>query len=183
MDLKKFEFASSILLFWVKNSIEIDERFVILNKKHTVFFDLIPFGDNNQSIPVGSISSKNLNTKYNPKTMLIGLAITVLTFWTIIGFFIGIAVIGSGIVTTITINENGGVKNRIRVPFYQKKLAKEAADYIQEAILNRQEQTDNRKNAREASARAREDAEKARLAAEQHNAALLEALNKNNQDN
>lgn len=185
MDSKTFNFSTSFLFFWIKGSFVVDNRTIKTTSRNTIFFGLIPMGSNNKTFQLSNIDSSEISTSYNLKGMLIGILITVTLFWTVIGLIVGVCMFLSSINTAIVIT-TGGSSVGFFVPFYNKKVIREANDYINEMLVDVAEQHDNRKNMREQTARQEEEAkareERQAAQAQAQNDALLEALKNNNKE-
>ena len=146
--MKKTSFSTSLLFFWIKGAVEVDNRFVKTNLSNTIL-GFIPAGKDEQSIPLKNISGSMLSSKYNIKAMIIGLILIFIglgslgesfigaLFWLIIG--IGIA--GSGIQTVLNI-EKSGSPHYISVPFFEKAKILELNQYINTALAEDTDKTD-----------------------------------------
>ncbi|HFR4221612.1 MULTISPECIES: hypothetical protein [Bacillus] len=141
-------FSTSLLFFWIKGTVEVDNRFVKTKLSNTIL-GFIPAGKDEQSIPLKNISGSTLSSKYNLKAIIIGLFFILFGFssigdsifagliWLIIGF--GIA--GSGIQTILNI-EKSGTPYYISVPFFEKEKIKELNQYIHTALAEDTDKTD-----------------------------------------
>lgn len=146
--MKNISFSTSLLFFWVKGAVEVDNRFVKTNLSNTIL-GFIPAGKDEQSIPLKNISGSMLSSKYNIKAIIIGLIFIFLGFssmgqsfiggliWLIIGIGIG----GSGIQTILNI-EKSGTPYYISVPFFEKAKMKELNQYIHAALAEDTDKTD-----------------------------------------
>ncbi len=61
--MKGLEFSTSLLFFWIKGRVDVDNRFVKTNLSNTLF-GFIPAGKDQQNIPLKNISGAMLSTKY-----------------------------------------------------------------------------------------------------------------------
>ncbi|MEQ6356685.1 hypothetical protein ABNX05_18835 [Lysinibacillus sp. M3] len=146
--MKKIIFSTSLLFFWVKGAVEIDNRFVKTNLSNTIL-GFIPAGKDEQNIPLKNISGSMLSSKYNVKAIIIGLFIISLGFSSIgesfIGglfwLIIGIGIAGSGIQTILSI-EKSGTPYYISVPFFEKAKVQELNQYIHTALAEDTDKTD-----------------------------------------
>lgn len=62
--MKEFEFSTSLLFFWVKGKVEVDNRFVKTKLSNTLL-GFIPAGKDQQSIPLKIF----LEQCYRPNTL------------------------------------------------------------------------------------------------------------------
>lgn len=146
--MKKIIFSTSLLFFWVKGAVEIDNRFVKTNLSNTIL-GFIPAGKDEQNIPLKNISGSMLSSKYNLKAIIIGLFIISLGFSSMNGSFIGglfwliigIGITGSGIQTILSI-EKSGTPYYISVPFFEKAKVQELNQYIHAALAEDTDKTD-----------------------------------------
>lgn len=141
-------FAISLLFFWVKGSVFVDDRFVKVNRGNTIL-GFIPAGKDAQTIPLKNISSAQLTSKYKVFPMLIG-GIFILIALSIIGnsFFaglifllIGVGIFGSGTLTTLII-QRAGSDYTVSVPFFEKNKMAQVQDMIDEALVVDTDKTD-----------------------------------------
>ncbi|MGE8034596.1 hypothetical protein B1B04_02875 [Lysinibacillus sp. KCTC 33748] len=146
--MKKIIFSTSLLFFWVKGAVEIDNRFVKTNLSNTIL-GFIPAGKDEQNIPLKNISGSMLSSKYNLKAIIIGLFIISLGFSSMDGsligglfwLIIGIGIAGSGIQTILSI-EKSGTPYYISVPFFEKAKIQELNQYIHAALAEDTDKTD-----------------------------------------
>lgn len=146
--MKKMSFSLSLLFFWLKGTITVDDKFIKTNLSNTVF-GFIPAGKDNQNIPVKNISGAMLSSSYNIKAIIIGIILIFVglgafgsnifsgLFWLILG--VGIA--GSGIKTVLTI-EKAGTPYQIFVPFFEKQKMAQVNDFIHIALSEDIDKTD-----------------------------------------
>ncbi|MFJ7665613.1 hypothetical protein ACIQXI_00810 [Lysinibacillus sp. NPDC097195] len=146
--MKQISFSISLLFFWVKGSVEVDNRFVKTNLSNTIL-GFIPAGKDEQSIPLKNISGSMLSSKYNIKAILIGLFLIFTSLGYIGASFIaglilliiGIGIAGSGLKTILTI-EKSGSPYYINVPFFEKAKMVELNKHINTALAADTDKTD-----------------------------------------
>ncbi|WP_077216089.1 hypothetical protein [Bacillus kwashiorkori] len=146
--MKQFQFSTSLLFFWVKGKVDVDNRFVKTNLSNTIL-GFLPAGKDQQSIPLKNISGSMLSTKYFLKPIIIGLFLLFFGFGTFGETFlggltliiIGIGVAGSGIQTILNI-EKSGTPYFISVPFFEKQKMQMLNNTIQEALAEDTDKTD-----------------------------------------
>ena len=146
--MKEVKFSTSLLFFWVKGNVEIDNRFVKTNLSNTLL-GFIPAGKDQQSIPLKNISGSMLSTKYLIKPIILGL---ILFFSGLSSFgnnfvsglillILGVGVAGSGIKTILSI-EKSGTPYLVIVPFFEKQKMKVLNNSIHEALGADTDKTD-----------------------------------------
>ncbi|MEK6456139.1 hypothetical protein [Caldifermentibacillus hisashii] len=146
--MKEFEFSTSLLFFWVKGKVEVDNRFVKTKLSNTLL-GFIPAGKDQQSIPLKNISGAMLSTKYFIKPIIIGLILFFIGLGSLSDSFIlglillvlGIGVAGSGIQTILNI-EKSGTPYLISVPFFEKQKMQLLNDSIHNALAEDTDKTD-----------------------------------------
>src|SRR5699024_1399039 len=146
--MKKVEFAISLLFFWVKGAVEVDNRFVKTKISNTIL-GVIPAGKDQQSIPLKNISGSMLSTKFFIKPFFIGFILILLGFGLIGDSFIaglillvvGAGTAGSGIQTVLMI-EKAGSPYYISVPFFEKQKMQSLNNMIHEALADDTDKTD-----------------------------------------
>lgn len=146
--MKKVEFAISLLFFWVKGAVEVDNRFVKTKISNTIL-GVIPAGRDQQSIPLKNISGSMLSTKFFIKPFIIGFILIFIGFGLIgdsfiaglIFLLIGIGTAGSGIQTVLII-EKAGSPYLISVPFFEKGKMLLLNDAIHNALSYDTDKTD-----------------------------------------
>ncbi|PEA54256.1 hypothetical protein CON64_14165 [Bacillus pseudomycoides] len=146
--MKEIGFSISLLFFWVKGKIEVDNRFVKTNLSNTML-GFIPAGKDQQSIPLKNISGAMLSTKYFIKPILLGIFIFFIGLGSLDDSFIlglillilGIGIAGSGIQTILNI-EKSGTPYLISVPFFEKQKMQLLNDIIHEALTEDTDKTD-----------------------------------------
>lgn len=146
--MKEIEFSTSLLFFWVKGKVGVDERFVKTNLSNTLF-GFIPAGKDQQSIPLKNISGAMLSTKYFFKPMIIGFFIALMGltslsnsfFMGLILLILGIGIAGNGIQTILKI-EKSGTPYSIKVPFFEKAKMQLLNNEIHNALAEDTDKTD-----------------------------------------
>lgn len=142
------KFATSLLFFWIKGDISIDNRFIKTNLSNTIL-GFIPAGKDNQSIPLKNISSASTSTKFKIKAIIGGLILIILGLGSfsdsfllgLILLIIGIGVLGSGI-NTLLIIEKSGNPYIISVPFFESSKIMKIKGMIDNALANDTDKTD-----------------------------------------
>lgn len=146
--MKKISFAISLIFFWIKGEVGVDNRFVKTNVSNTIL-GFIPAGKDQQNIPLKNISGAMLSSSFLMKPIILGLIVAFFGL-SLIGddFFaglivtvIGICVLLSGIQTVLVI-EKGGSPYYISVPFYEKAKMVEINNAINEALAVDTDKTD-----------------------------------------
>ncbi len=146
--MKKIIFSTSLLFFWIKGAVEVDNRFVKTNLSNTIL-GFIPAGKDQQNIPLKNISGSMLSSKYNIKTILFGLILLFIGLGSLgdsfigglIFLIIGVGVTGSGIQTVLNI-EKSGTPYYINVPFFEKNKMIELNEHINNALALDTDKTD-----------------------------------------
>ncbi|WP_300379817.1 hypothetical protein [Clostridium sp.] len=141
-------FATSLLFFWIKGEISVDNRFVKTNLSNTIL-GFIPAGKDNQSIPLKNISSATTSTKFKIKAIIGGLILILLGLGSFSDSFllglillvIGIGILGSGI-NILLIIEKAGNPYIISVPFFESSKIMNLKNMIDSALSNDTDKTD-----------------------------------------
>lgn len=145
---KQIYYSLSLVFFWVKGFIEVDDKMIKVERANTLF-GFIPAGSDKQKFPLGNISAVRLSTSYKVKPILFG---GVLMFsalgllesnilGAILLFIIGSGILGSGLRTTLIL-ERSGQDYYIDGIFYEKQKFLMMEDAITEAIYKREENRD-----------------------------------------
>ena len=148
VNMKEISFSTSLLFFWIKGAVEVDNRFVKTNLSNTIL-GIIPAGKDQQSIPLKNISGSMLSTKYNIKAIIIGLILLLIGLNSLddsfigglIWLIIGVEVTGSGIQTVLNI-EKSGSPYYVSVPFFEKPKMVELNQCINTALAEDTDKTD-----------------------------------------
>ncbi|MED3613880.1 hypothetical protein [Bacillus wiedmannii] len=146
--MKGLEFSTSLLFFWIKGRVDVDNRFVKTNLSNTLL-GFIPAGKDQQNIPLKNISGAMLSTKYFFKPIILGILIFLFGLGTLSDSFIGgliflligIGIAGSGIQTILRI-EKSGTAYHISVPFFEKEKMQLLNDIIHNALADDTDKTD-----------------------------------------
>lgn len=147
-------FATSLLFFYVKGSLEIDEHFVKTGLRNTILFGLVPAGRNDSSIPLDNINAVNVRAAYSLIRILLGIVITILSFLIFLDFLMtpdftsalialgfvafGVNLFDSGFIIYLDINLNANT-TFWRVPFFEKKKLVAFKEQIEIAIRRNME--------------------------------------------
>lgn len=145
---KEFNFALSILFFWIKGNLSVDSRFVKVNTAN-VILGIFPAGRDSETIPLKNISSTKISSKYKIMPMIFGIIIMLISlsklsssfFAALVFFLIGALIFGSGILTTLII-QRAGNDYMISVPFFEKNKLLMSQDKIEEALAHDTDKTD-----------------------------------------
>jgi len=124
--MNEVQFSISLLFFWIKGKVSVDNRFIKTNFANTVL-GIFPAGKDQQNIPLNNVSGANLNTKYSFKRIIVGLLIAFFGlgslssdfFTAIVLIAIGAVIFLSSIETVLTI-EKSGTNVHVLVPFFEK---------------------------------------------------------------
>ena len=146
--MKEVKFSISLLFFWIKGTIEVDNRFVKTDLSNAIL-GIIPAGKDQQSIPLKNISGTTLSTQYKLKPFILGFLILMMGFGSLADSFIlglillilGVGVAGSGIQTILNI-EKAGTPYIISVPFFEKSKMQIIQNSIHEALAIDTDKTD-----------------------------------------
>lgn len=146
--MKEVTFSTSLLFFWVKGKVEVDNRFVKTKLSNTLF-GFIPAGKDQQNIPLKNISGAMLSSKYLIKPMLLGLLLFFIGLSSIGNSFLmgllflvlGVGIAGSGIQTILTV-EKSGTPYVISVPFFEKQKMQALNNFIHDALVDDTDKTD-----------------------------------------
>lgn len=146
--MKRISFSTSLLFFWIKGTVEVDNIFVKTILSNTLL-GFIPAGKDEQNITLKNISGSMLSSKYNIKAILLGLIISLFA----LGYFgesfigglfflmIGFIVAGSGVQTVLNIEKSGSTYN-ISVPFFERAKIIELNQHINTALAADTDKTD-----------------------------------------
>ncbi|GGE68550.1 hypothetical protein [Priestia taiwanensis] len=146
--MKEIQFSTSLLFFWIKGKVEVDNRFVKTNLSNT-FLGFIPAGKDQQNIPLKNISGAMLSTKYFIKPIILGLLMFLIGFGSLGDSFVfglillilGVGIAGSGIQTILHI-EKSGKTDLISVPFFEKQKMQLLNNHIHDALADDTDKTD-----------------------------------------
>jgi len=141
---KKFSLKPNLLLFWLRAKYEVNAK-MLVGQYPNVILGIIPFGKQQISQPLKTVSSVMTNTKLYFKKFLIGLVLLILMFSTlntdfstvtiILGIWGALILLNSYQSTFIIVN-NGGQRTGYRFSFLDygtvKRLAAEVNNHIAE---------------------------------------------------
>lgn len=137
------DFSVSLLAFWVKGHMEVDDHFLTLEMQNTVFFGLIPAGRRKNRSPLENISNVYLSKGYKLGAMIIGVIIALLGISTLPsrnGLFGGIVLLAIGVlmflggIQTTFAYELNGTEHHIQLPFFEQQHVTEFCDQVNAAI-------------------------------------------------
>ncbi|MFH5811278.1 zinc-ribbon domain-containing protein [Companilactobacillus sp. FL22-1] len=119
-------FSVSLVAFWVKGSITMDDSFLRVNMPNTVLFGLLPAGKTKDSSPLSGITNVYTSKSYKLGSIILGLVLIMaglamlgsVTFGALLMLLIGAAVLGGGIKTSFTY-ERSGIQKVIEFPFFE----------------------------------------------------------------
>ncbi|KRL22905.1 hypothetical protein FC98_GL001658 [Lentilactobacillus kisonensis DSM 19906 = JCM 15041] len=145
---KRVDFSLSLLFFWVKGFVSVDSRFVKVTGANTIL-GFIPAGKDQQAIPLKNVSSTRISTQYKVLPIIIGAIFAFIGFGELgtsfiaglIWFVLGIALIGSGILTVLDI-QRAGNDFYVSVPFFDKAKLLDAQDMIETGLSGDTDKTD-----------------------------------------
>lgn len=138
---KNEDFSVSLLAFWVKGNMSVDEYSLKIRMQNTVFFGLIPAGIRKDTSPLGNISNVYISKGYKLGRMLLGAVVSILGL-SIFGdsflgglfvLILGLAIIGSSIVTVFCYEKNG-IERQIELPFFESYHAEQFAEEVEEEL-------------------------------------------------
>ena len=148
-EIVKAYFATSLLYFWVKGSLEVDEHFVKTGLRNSILLGLVPAGADNSSIPLDNISTVNVSSSYHISEIIGGIIISLIALvflfislvnLSLIGIVIsilvilfGIGVFDDGIQIHLNINKHADT-TMLRVPFFEKENLIAFSKHIEAAI-------------------------------------------------
>lgn len=151
------KFSLFFFRFWLKGTITVNQRQVRISTANTLG-KYLPAGKNNQTIPMGQISSAETRTSYKGKTIFIGILLLIIGFaimngnlgddgsgsgvffGLLLGLF-GFLKILSGIKTEFII-QRAGTDFKLSIPSYDKKKILNIKDVIDQALVYETEKMD-----------------------------------------
>ncbi|MCZ3643240.1 zinc ribbon domain-containing protein [Lactobacillus crispatus] len=178
---KNNAFSVSLLAFWVKGSITVDNNFLRINMPNTVCFGLIPAGKVKNSTPLSAVSNVYTSSSYKMANILIGIAIAFaglsmgVSMNSIIMIAIGLLVAASGIKTSFCYERNG-IAQTIEVPFFEAHHISELDEELNNMLAAYQDDRNNRMQTEKVMA------QNERMMAQNMNSsqAIVNAINKSN---
>jgi hypothetical protein len=119
-------FSVSLVAFWVKGSITMDDSFLRVNMPNTILFGLLPAGKTKDSSPLSGITNVYTSKSYKLGSIILGAILIMVglamfgasAFAALIALVIGAAVLGGGIKTSFTY-ERSGIEKTIEFPFFE----------------------------------------------------------------
>lgn len=140
------KFSVSLLAFWVKGSMSVNDRFLNIDMPNTVFFGLIPAGKDKQHTPLSGITNVSTSTSFKLGAMIFGAIITLGGFASmgnsglggLIVALIGIVMFLSGIKASMSF-ERAGIRQQISVPFFESSKISTFVDEINEKLASYQD--------------------------------------------
>jgi hypothetical protein len=141
MIIKEESFNSDVAVFWIRSNYTLTNKRII-GSVPNINFRFIPMGKNELSIPLKSISSVGISSKFQLKRLINGL------IFLVIGGFLSILVIGIpiflvGLVdvispyhTSFSIVNNAGQRMEYKISNLQKNKAQDYVTQINIAIAN-----------------------------------------------
>ena len=147
------KFSVSLLAFWIKVSMTVDNNFIHINMPNTVLFGLIPAGSSQDSSPLQGVSNVYTSKSYDLLNMFIGAIIALFGIMSLsysflmalILLIIGVVLFGSGIKTRFSYERSGIIKN-IDVPFFEANHVEEFSQQVQRVMSGYQEDRNVRIN-------------------------------------
>ena len=145
-------FSVSLLAFWIKGSITMDDSFLHVNMPNTILFGLLPAGKNKDSSPLSGITNVYTSKSYKLGSIFLGALIFIAGFMLmgssafagIIAILIGAALVGSGIKTSFTY-ERSGITKIIEFPFFEASRVDELESKLTNILAQYQDDRNVRK--------------------------------------
>ncbi|HLS35145.1 MAG TPA: hypothetical protein VK061_02790 [Bacillota bacterium] len=137
------KFSVSLLFFWLKGSIEVDERFV-KSKIPNTLFGIIPVGSDSNTTPLKNISNVATSFKVAPFPLIVGLLLLFIRMPTGTKFLfliIALLFIATSIKVAMTIQKSG-TDMIVTVPFYEKGTMDRINDQIYQGLAEDTDKTD-----------------------------------------
>lgn len=135
------KFAVSLLAFWVKGTLKVDQQFLHINLPNTILWGLIPAGKNRKNIPIHGITDVEVSSSYKAGALSLGIIIALIGFGMfkdsamagLLLLLIGVIVFLSGIKNRLAF-EKSGMRETIDVPFFEGSKIRQFGDKIQQEI-------------------------------------------------
>jgi len=170
------KFSVSLLAFWVKGSITLDDSFLHVNMPNTILFGLLPAGKNKDSSPLSGITNVYTSKSYKLGSIVLGALIAIVGFMLmsssvlagLIAILVGAAVLGSGIKTSFTY-ERSGITKIIELPFFEATRVDELENKLTSKLAQYQDDRNFRKQS-----------EMTRAQSVNNTASVVSAINTNN---
>ncbi|MGN1047840.1 MAG: hypothetical protein ACI4QZ_04460 [Eubacteriales bacterium] len=148
--MKVITFMTSLLTFYLKGEIKVEQNFLQLQKPNTILA-LIPLGKKKESIPVTQISSVESNFKLILKNFIVGIFVAILGIGMLSDNALGLILLllGAGIVinsfqTVLTIQTTAGASKEVSFLIFEKSKVAQAEAWINDIISGRLDDTNNR---------------------------------------
>jgi len=170
------KFSVSLLAFWVKGSITLDDSFLHVNMPNTILFGLLPAGKNKDSSPLSGITNVYTSKSYKLGSIILGALIAIVGFMLmsssafggLIAILVGAAILGSGIKTSFTY-ERSGITKIIEFPFFEATRVDELENKLTSKLAQYQDDRNFRKQS-----------EMTRAQSVNNTASVVSAINTNN---
>lgn len=145
-------FSVSLLAFWVKGSITMDDSFLHVNMPNTILFGLLPAGKNKDSSPLSGITNVYTSKSYKLGSIILGAIIILIGlsmmgstfFGALIAILVGAAILGGGIKTSFTY-ERSGITKIIEFPFFEAQRVDELENKLTDKLAQYQDDRNFRK--------------------------------------
>lgn len=145
-------FSVSLIAFWVKGSITLDDSFLHVNMPNTILFGLLPAGKNKDTSPLSGITNVYTSKSYKLGPMIVGLLIAFAGLSQLTSSFtgalltiaIGVVLVSSGIKTSFTY-ERSGITKIIEFPFFEANHVDELETQVTEKLAEFQDDRNVRK--------------------------------------
>lgn len=139
--MEKITFITNILSFYLKGEISCNDNFVKLKKPNTVLL-LIPFGAENESIPINHISAVSTNFKLDLRMMLYCILALMISFafaknmpmFSILLMLLSVSGIISSFKTVLTIQTTSGNPKKVSFIIFEKEKAENVSSTINKLI-------------------------------------------------
>ena len=160
-DAQGNKFSVSLLFFWIKGSMLIDDNTIHIDMPNTAFFGLIPTGKKRENLPFQAISNVSTNNYVKISNVVWGVIFALAGFGLMqsstpgsdgMGFpgflllLVGIIVALAGIKTEV-IFERSGLSETIAVPFFESgklnNFAEDAENKLQKYQVDRNNRIQN----------------------------------------
>lgn len=147
--VSRMDYMASILFFWVKGYIEVDNRVIKVQRQNTIAH-IIPAGEDKQVFRLDNVQGSSQHTSYKLFNFIVGALIAFFGFETlgsnaILGIVLavfGVIIFLNGIVTELIINGNGS-NYFVGVTLFDKQKIIDINQKIQEALMYGQDAHDN----------------------------------------
>lgn len=152
MNEKTVEFSVAFMFPWLKGNVGVDSRMINVSTMNTIL-SIVPAGRDNQTIPLKNVSAVNISGRIDFKSMVIGVVLLILGMGCftesfiagIVWSIIAIGIIGSSIITTLTIQRSGSNFTLAAACYCRKNLV-EIKEAIDQALIYDTDKTDMSKH-------------------------------------